>query len=94
VRASVRASRLQRIDFALQVYYLLNRGYPESLRLLVTSHLLKPEAITDSTGAEYVYRVVPGGYELSSAAAVEPEREVGSLALRLIVHPSYCKFVG
>jgi hypothetical protein len=74
LHVSVRASRLQRIDFALQVYYLLKRGYPESLRDLVTCnfHLLKPEAITDESGAEYPYRVVPGGYELSCATCPPP----------------------
>jgi len=72
LRRSVRGSRLQRVDFGLQVYYLLNRGYPENLRYLVTSHLLRPEAITDEGGGEYQYGVVPGGYDLSSAADPTP----------------------
>src|SRR5262245_52009747 len=35
IRDSVARSRLQRIDFAIQVYYLRNRGYPEGLARLV-----------------------------------------------------------
>ncbi len=87
---SVRAGRLQRIDFALQVYYLLNRGYPESLRYLVTSHLLKPEAITDEKGAEYRYRVVPGGYELSSAERPPLIDDSVGIATARVLHSSCC----
>ena len=57
---------MQRIDFAIQVYYLLNRGYPENLRYLVTNHLLKPQAIIDPLGRPFEYRIIPGGYSISS----------------------------
>ena len=65
IRDSITLSRLQRVDFAIQVYYLLNRGYPENLRYLVTNHLLKPQAILDSSGRTFDYQVLPGGYSLS-----------------------------
>lgn len=67
ISASVALSRMQRIDFAIQVYYLLNRGYPENLRYLVTSHLLKPDGILDPAGKTFDYEIVPGGYRLSFA---------------------------
>ncbi|MFQ5876090.1 MAG: DUF4388 domain-containing protein [Acidobacteriota bacterium] len=65
IRGEVGRSRLQRVDFALRVYYLLNRGYPVDLGYLVTSHLLHPEAIRDPWGRPFRYEVVPDGYRLS-----------------------------
>jgi uncharacterized protein DUF4388 len=65
VRAAIGRSRLQRIDAAIQVYYLLNRGYPETLKYLVTSHLLKPDAIIDPWGRPFQYQVLPEGYRVS-----------------------------
>jgi hypothetical protein len=65
IRDSITLSRMQRVDFAIQVYYLLNRGYPENLRYLVTGHLLKPQAIVDPSGKTFDYQILPGGYSLS-----------------------------
>ena len=65
IEASIAMSRMQRVDFAIQVYYLLNRGYPENLSYLVTSHLLKPVAILDPQSRPFDYQVTPGGYRLS-----------------------------
>jgi Domain of unknown function (DUF4388) len=62
---AVSRGRLQRVDFALQTYYLLNRGYPAELRYLVTSHLLRPDGIVDATGRPLEYEVGSGGYRLS-----------------------------
>ncbi len=65
IRDSIALSRMQRIDFAIQVYYLLNRGYPESLRHLVTNHLLKPEGILDPLGRQFEYQILQGGYKIT-----------------------------
>jgi Domain of unknown function (DUF4388) len=67
IRDSIAWSRMQRIDFAIQVYYLRNRGYPESLARLVTEHLLRPTAIVDPAGRPFEYAVLPGGYKISFA---------------------------
>src|SRR5262245_22803841 len=68
VRDSIAWSRMQRIDFAIQVYYLRNRGYPESLARLVTEHLLRPAAIVDPLGRPFAYAILPGGYKISFAS--------------------------
>jgi len=65
IRDAIARSRMQRIDFAIQVYYLLNRGYPENLKYLVTAHLLKPSAILDPFGRPFDYQVLPGGYRIA-----------------------------
>ena len=65
IRDSIARSRMQRIDFAIQVYFLRNRGYPENLARLVTDHLLKPPAILDPLGRPFEYTVLPGGYKIS-----------------------------
>ncbi len=65
VRDSISRGRLQRVDFAIQIYYLLNRGYPAELRYLVTTHLLEPDAILDPWGTPYKYEVLAGGYRLT-----------------------------
>ena len=65
IRDAIARSRMQRIDFAIQVYYLLNRGYPENLKYLVTAHLLKPAAILDPLGRPFDYQVLPGGYRIA-----------------------------
>jgi hypothetical protein len=65
IRDSIARSRMQRIDFAIQAYYLLNRGYPENLKYLVTAHLLRPSAILDPLGSPFEYQVLPGGYRIA-----------------------------
>ncbi len=82
VQSAIGRSRLQRVDFAVQVYYLLNRGYPADLRYLVTSGLLKPEAITDPSGRAFLYEVEPGGYRMSRPAA-----QGGEEAMDVIQNP-------
>ncbi|HYS06304.1 MAG TPA: DUF4388 domain-containing protein [Candidatus Dormibacteraeota bacterium] len=76
IRGSITLSRMQRVDFAIQVYFLLNRGYPENLRYLVTSHLLKPQAILDPLGRPFEYRITPGGYSISFAPDGNPVNRV------------------
>lgn len=64
IRDAIARSRMQRIDFAIQVYYLRNRGYPEALVRLVTDHLLRPSAILDPMGRPFGYEILPGGYRI------------------------------
>jgi len=65
---AVARTRLQRVDRAIQVYFLIQRGLPESLRNLVTARLLRPEGILDPWGREIGYEVTGGAYRLSLAA--------------------------
>ncbi|PYS97589.1 MAG: hypothetical protein DMF50_00135 [Acidobacteria bacterium] len=67
IEGAIGRSRLLRVDFAIQIYYLLNRGYPAELHYLVTSQILKPDAIVDPWGRPFRYEVQPGGYALSMA---------------------------
>jgi hypothetical protein len=83
IRAAISRARLQRLDYALQVYYLLNRGYPADLRNLVTAHLLRPDALTDPWGRPYEYRIDPGGYRL---AAPGVEGSIDPLEIRSSSH--------
>src|SRR5262245_26689694 len=82
VRDSIAWSRMQRIDFAIQVYYLRNRGYPESLARLVTEHLLRPGGILDPLGRPFEYAILPGGYKISF-----PPPEAGAHRIDLINAP-------
>src|SRR2546425_739107 len=77
IRDSIARSRMQRIDFAIQVYFLRNRGYPENLARLVTDHLVKPLAILDPLGRPFGYEVLPGGLRNPFSAGGENEKPVG-----------------
>src|SRR3989449_4942106 len=76
IRDSIARSRMQRMDFAIQVYFLRNRGYPENLTRLVTDHLLKPSAILDPLGRSFEYEVLPGGYRISFSAGGGNDRPI------------------
>lgn len=69
IQDAIGRSRLQRLEFAIEVYYLLNRGYPEELRHLVTDRhrLLKPGSLLDSWGRPFRYEVGETGYTLAPA---------------------------
>jgi len=84
IRDAIARSRMQRIDFAIQVYYLLNRGYPENLKYLVTGHLLKPSAILDPFGRPFDYQVLPGGYRI----AFSPSDSKDEGVIELVNSPS------
>ena len=58
--------RLLKVDFAIQVYYLLNRSYPPDLEQLVISALLRSSDIIDSAGGRYGYETNGQKYLLSS----------------------------
>src|SRR2546428_3614134 len=76
IRDAIARSRMQRIDFAIQVYYLLNRGYPENLKYLVTAHLLKPSAILDPFGRPFDYQVLPGGYRIAFSPSAYDDKTI------------------
>jgi hypothetical protein len=69
IQNAIGASRLQRIEFAIEVYYLLNRGYPQELRYLVTDRhrLLRPGDLLDPWARPFGYEVGEAGYTLTRA---------------------------
>jgi len=76
IRDAIARSRMRRIDFAIQVYYLLNRGYPENLKYLVTAHLLKPSAILDPLGKPFDYKILPGGYRIAFSPSAYDDKPI------------------
>lgn len=64
IHVAIARSRLQRVNHALQVYYLLTRGYPKDLTNLVTQKLLKPAALLDPWGRPIQYELSPTQYRL------------------------------
>ncbi len=76
IRDAIARSRMQRIDFAIQVYYLLNRGYPENLKYLVTAHLVRPSAILDPLGHPFEYQILPGGYRIAFSPGGSEEKPI------------------
>jgi hypothetical protein len=72
VATAMARSRLQGIDSALQVYYLLNRGYPDKLMYLVNDGLMEPALLLDSDGAEISYGVTEDGYRLQTTSGIKP----------------------
>lgn len=65
-------SRLQRVDGAIQVYYLLNRGFPADLNYLVNEGFLGLAALHDTAGQPFVYKVTQDGFALATADGVTP----------------------
>jgi hypothetical protein len=65
-------SRLQRVDGAVHVYYLLNRGFPADLTLLVNEGFLGLPALRDTAGQPFTYRITQDGFSLSTAEGVTP----------------------
>jgi hypothetical protein len=63
-RHQVSRTRLEQLHFAIQVFYLQNRGYPQDLNYLVVGGLLQPEDLRDSWDREYRYRPTKWGYEI------------------------------
>lgn len=68
-RRQVSQTRLERLNFAIQVFYLQNRGYPQDLNYLVVSGLLRPLDLRDPWDREYLYRPLRWGYELEGFTA-------------------------
>jgi hypothetical protein len=65
-------SRLQRVDGAIHVYYLLNRGFPADLTYLVNEGFLGLPALHDTAGQPFVYKVNQDGFALSTSDGVTP----------------------
>lgn len=65
-------SRLQRVDSAIQVYYLLNRGFPADLNYLVNEGFLGLGALHDTAGQPFVYKVNQDGFALATSDGVTP----------------------
>ena len=65
-------SRLQGIESALQIYYLLNRGYPADLKYLVMDGLMEPTLLVDADGTEISYGVTRDGYRLQTTSGIKP----------------------
>jgi hypothetical protein len=65
VATALGRSHSQRVEAALEVYYLLNRGYPAELADLVTEGLVPIETLVNAAGEPLAYRASSGGYRLS-----------------------------
>ena len=63
-RHQVSQTRLERLHYAVQVFFLQNRGYPQDLNYMVVGGLVQPEDLRDPWDREYIYRTVSWGYEL------------------------------
>jgi len=79
LQLAIGRSRLQRIEFALDVYYLLNRSYPATLDSLVTGSLLKPADLKDPWSRLYLYDPIPEGYRLLAPGGSGDARDPGDL---------------
>jgi hypothetical protein len=64
LRAAITRSHVQRLDEAIQVYYLEKRFYPDDLSELARGHLVGPEALRDAWGRELGYQLEDGGYRI------------------------------
>ncbi len=60
----VSLTRIERIRYSLQVYFLQNGGFPKDLNYLVLGGLLRSPDLRDPWGREYSYRPLVGGFEL------------------------------
>jgi len=78
----VSRTRLERLSYAIQVYYLQNRGYPQDLNYLVVGGLLTPGDLRDPWDQEYRYTPLPWGYDLEGAS---PEGKMdASLKIKVV----------
>ncbi len=76
-------SRMERIRYALQVYFLQNKGFPKDLNYLVLGGLLRSADLKDPWGSEYLYRPLAGGFELQGkdrAGVADPTLSLRSTA--------------
>ncbi|HET8947896.1 MAG TPA: DUF4388 domain-containing protein [Candidatus Polarisedimenticolia bacterium] len=72
VMTALSRSRLQRVDGAIHVYYLLNRGFPADLSLLVNEGFLGLSALRDTAGQPFAYKVTQDGFSLATTEGVTP----------------------
>ena len=60
----VTLTRMERIRYALQVYFVQHRGFPKDLNYLVLGGLIRSSDLRDPWGQDYLYRPMAGGFEL------------------------------
>jgi hypothetical protein len=65
VLTSITRSRVERVDDAIQIYYLQKRFYPDDLAELIRGHLVSGSALQDAWGRSLEYVLLDGGYRLS-----------------------------
>ena len=78
-------TRLEKLHYAVQVFFLQNRGYPQDLNYMVVGGLVQPHDLRDPWDREYIYRTVSWGYELQGLTAEgepDPTLLVRSVPLR------------
>ncbi len=68
LNGALEADRLKKIDFAIQVFFLLDRTYPADLADLVAARLLNDSDVVDAAGRRYQYEMTPDGYRISASA--------------------------
>jgi hypothetical protein len=64
LRLHASQSRLERIDDAIQVFYLDTAAFPDSLDALAALGYLREADLVDPWDRAYGYRLSPGGYQL------------------------------
>jgi hypothetical protein len=70
LRAYASRGRLERIERALQVFYLDVGAVPEALPTLARHGYLRPPDLLDPWGREYGYQLLAGGYRLEGLDSV------------------------
>src|SRR5258707_1270417 len=64
VLTSITRSRVERVDEAIQIYFLQKGFYPDDLAELIRGHLVSSSALRDAWGRSLEYVPVEGGYRL------------------------------
>ena len=69
--------RLERIETAIEIYYLDNGSFPEVLRELTAGHYLEPVDLLDPWGQGYGYAISGGGFRVAGLDANgQPDEEL------------------
>jgi hypothetical protein len=79
LQVAISSSRRQRVELAVQVYYLLGRGYPDGLDDLVTTNLLHTGDLHDSWGRAFGYELLSDGYRLVPGVREDQARQNDSV---------------
>jgi len=64
VLTSITRSRVERVDEAIQIYYLEKKFYPDDLAELTRGNLVGGSALRDAWGRELEYALLDGGYRI------------------------------
>ena len=79
LRSSASRVRLERIETAIEIFYLEAGVFPRELALLARNGYLRPTDLLDSEGREYGYRLSEGGFQLFAFGAdggIDPDLSV------------------